>query len=57
MRVQLELNKTKFIIRIVCAEDDMKPGYVCESDVASKIYLSASEAVNKAYNNLFNNKT
>ncbi|CAB4387364.1 unnamed protein product [Rhizophagus irregularis] len=35
----------------------MKPGYVCESDVAAKIYLSASEAVNKTYNNLFNNKT
>ncbi|CAB4384438.1 unnamed protein product [Rhizophagus irregularis] len=57
MRVQLELNKTKFIVRIVSAEDNMKPGYVCESDVAAKIYLSASEAVNKTYNNLFNNKT
>ncbi|CAG8615304.1 6559_t:CDS:2 [Funneliformis caledonium] len=45
MRVQLELNKTKFIVRIVSVEDDMKPGYVCESDVASKIYLSASEAL------------
>ncbi|CAB4401772.1 unnamed protein product [Rhizophagus irregularis] len=57
MRVQLELNKTKFIVRIVSAEDNMKPGYVCKSDVAAKIYLSASEAVNKTYNNLFNNKT
>ncbi|CAB4473753.1 unnamed protein product [Rhizophagus irregularis] len=57
MRVQLELNKTKFIVCIVSAEDNMKPGYVCESDVAAKIYLSASEAVNKTYNNLFNNKT
>lgn len=37
MRVQLELNKTKFIVRIVSAEDNMKPGYVCESDVAAKI--------------------
>ncbi|CAB4376147.1 unnamed protein product [Rhizophagus irregularis] len=26
MRVQLELNKTKFIVRIVSAEDNMKPG-------------------------------
>ena len=57
MRVQLELNKTKFIIRIVSAEDGIKPGYICESDVAAKIYLSASEAVNKTYNSLFNNKT
>ena len=57
MRVQLELNKTKFIVRIVNAEDGIKPGYICESDVAAKVYLSASEAVNKTYNNLFNNKT
>jgi hypothetical protein len=41
MRVQLELN--------------IKPGYVCESDVIPKIYLSASEAINKTYRNLFNN--
>src|SRR5256885_8550723 len=47
MRVQLELNKTKFIVRIVSAEDDIKPGYICESDIAAKVYLSASEAVNK----------
>jgi len=51
------LNKTKFIVRIVSAEDGIKSGYVCESDVAAKVYLSASEAVNKTYNNLFNNKT
>ncbi|GES74920.1 hypothetical protein GLOIN_2v1535567 [Rhizophagus clarus] len=57
MRVQLELNKTIFIVRIVSAEDGIKPGYICESDVASKVYFSASEAVNKTYNNLFNNKT
>jgi hypothetical protein len=57
MRVQLELNKTKFIVRIVSAEDGIKPGYVCESDVASKVYLFASEAINKTYNSLFNNKT
>jgi hypothetical protein len=57
MRVQLELNKTKFIIRIVHAEDNTKPGYICESDVTAKIYLSASEAINKTYSNLFNNKT
>jgi len=57
MRVQLELNKTKFIIHVVNAEDGIKSGYVCESDVAAKVYLSASEAINKAYNNLFNNKT
>src|SRR6185437_4770842 len=57
MRVQLELNRTKFIVRVVSAEDGIKPGYVCESDIAAKIYLSASEAINKTYNNLFNNKT
>jgi hypothetical protein len=57
MRVQSELNETKFIVRIVSAEDGIKPGYICESDVASKVCLSASEAVNKTYNNLFNNKT
>src|SRR2546423_13654893 len=56
MRVQLKLNKIKFIIRIISAEDNMKSGYVCELDIAAKIYLSASEAINKAYNNLFNNK-
>jgi hypothetical protein len=47
MRVQLELNKTKFIVRIVSADDGIKPGYTCESDVAAKVYLSASEVVNK----------
>jgi hypothetical protein len=57
MKVQLELNKTKFIVRIVSAEDGIKPGYACESDVAAKVYLSASEAINKTYNSLFNNKT
>src|SRR5215469_5265965 len=57
MRVQLELNKTKFIVRIVSAEDSIRPGYICESDVSAKIYLSASKAVNKTYNSLFNNKT
>ncbi|RIA89220.1 hypothetical protein C1645_825178 [Glomus cerebriforme] len=36
-------------------EDNIKSGYTCESDVAVKIYLSASKAVNKTYNNLFNN--
>ncbi|CAG8485530.1 13164_t:CDS:2 [Funneliformis caledonium] len=51
MRVQLEFNKTKFIIRIVSAEDGIKPGYICESDVAAKVYLSALEAINKTYNN------
>ena len=53
----MELNKTKFIVRIVSAEDGIKPGYICESDIAAKVYLSTSEAVNKTYNNLFNNKT
>ncbi|RIB28724.1 hypothetical protein C2G38_2028290 [Gigaspora rosea] len=57
MRVQLELNRTKFIVRVISAEDGIKPDYVCESDIAAKIYLSASEAINKIYNNLFNNKT
>jgi hypothetical protein len=57
MRVQMELNKTKFIVRIINAEDGIKPGYICESDVATKVYLTASEAINKTYNNLFNNKT
>ncbi|GES91818.1 hypothetical protein GLOIN_2v1535567 [Rhizophagus clarus] len=57
MRVQIELNKTKLIVRIVSIEGNINPGYVCESDVDSKIYLSASEAINKTYNKLFNNKT
>ncbi|GBB85344.1 hypothetical protein RclHR1_01190020 [Rhizophagus clarus] len=57
MRVQIELNKTKLIVRIVSTEGNINPGYVCESDVDSKIYLSASEAINKTYNKLFNNKT
>ncbi|GET04417.1 hypothetical protein GLOIN_2v1535567 [Rhizophagus clarus] len=45
MRVQLELNKTIFIVRIISAEDGIKPGYICESDVTAKVYFSASEAV------------
>ena len=57
MRAQLELNKIKFIIRIVSVEDGIQPGYVCETDVAAKIHLSASKAINEFYNNLFNNKT
>src|SRR4051812_45329672 len=55
MRVQMELNKTKFIVRIISAEDGIKPGYICESNVAAKVYLTASEAINKTFNNLFNN--
>ncbi|RIA83802.1 P-loop containing nucleoside triphosphate hydrolase protein [Glomus cerebriforme] len=38
------------------AEDGIL-GYTCESNIAAKVYFSASEAVNKTYNNLFNNKT
>jgi hypothetical protein len=55
MRIQLELNKTKLIIRAV--NNDSKPGYVCESDETGEIYLSASEAINETYKKLFNNKT
>jgi len=47
MRVQLELNKIEFVIRIVSVEDNSRPGYVCESDTTSKIYLTASEAINE----------
>src|SRR6266542_2196958 len=57
MRVQLELNKTEFVVRIVSVEDNSRLGYVCESDTTSKIYLTASEAINETYKNLFNNKT
>ena len=38
IRIQLELNKTKFIVHIVSAEDGIQPGYICESDVAAKVY-------------------
>ncbi|GES95089.1 hypothetical protein GLOIN_2v1535567 [Rhizophagus clarus] len=57
MRVQIELNKTKLIVHIVSTEGNINPGYVCESDVDSKIYLFISEAINKTYNKLFNNKS
>ncbi|CAG8484631.1 14484_t:CDS:2 [Funneliformis caledonium] len=43
MRMQLELSKTKFIVRIINTEDSIKLGYICESDVAVKVYFSASE--------------
>src|SRR5437764_1161720 len=57
MRAQMELNKTKFIIRIISVEDGIQPDYVCETDVDAKVHLSASKAINETYNNLFNNKT
>jgi len=56
MRTQMELNNTKFIIRIISVEDGIQPGYVCETDVDAKVHLSASKAINETYNNLFNNK-
>ncbi|RHZ78583.1 hypothetical protein Glove_159g29 [Diversispora epigaea] len=57
MKVQIELNKTKFIVHIVSTEDNIKPGYICESDNTSRIYLTASEAINETYNQFFNTGT
>lgn len=55
MRIQVELNKTKLVIRVV--NNDDKPGYVCESDETGEIYLSPSEAINETYKKLFDNRT
>src|SRR3954468_5975176 len=49
MRVQLELNKKEFIIRVISTNNNIRPGYVCESDNTGKVYLTASEAVNETY--------
>jgi hypothetical protein len=57
MRVRLELNKREFIIRIVSTNNNIRPGYVCESDITAKIYLTASEAINEAYKKIFNTGT
>ncbi|CAG8694420.1 16861_t:CDS:1, partial [Funneliformis caledonium] len=54
MRVCLELNKREFIICIVSINNNIRPGYVCESDITAKIYLIASEAINEAYKKIFN---
>ena len=55
MRIQVEFNKTKLVIRII--NNDNKPGYVCESDEPGEIYLSPSEAINEMYKKLFDNRT
>jgi hypothetical protein len=57
MRVQLELNKKEFIIRIVSTNNNTRPGYICESDSTAKIYLTASEAINETYKKIFNTGT
>ncbi|CAH1769505.1 11512_t:CDS:1, partial [Entrophospora sp. SA101] len=53
MRVQLTL----FIIRIVSRNNNTRPGYICESDTTGEVYPSASEAINETYKKLFNTKT
>ena len=57
MRVQVELNETKFIICIVNTDNNTNPGYVCELDITGKVYLGSSEAINETYKKLFNTKT
>ncbi|RHZ79174.1 hypothetical protein Glove_151g137 [Diversispora epigaea] len=58
MKVQIVLNKTKFIIRTIYDKTNiMQPGYICENDDDSQIYLTASEAINKAYKKLFDTET
>jgi hypothetical protein len=58
MRIQIILNKTKFIIHTICdMSNTMQPGYVCENDVDGQIHLTASEAINKVYKKFFNTET
>ena len=57
MRVQLELNEIKFIIRVISTDNNTKPGYVCESDITGRVYSSPSEVINETYKKLFNTKT
>jgi len=44
MRVQVILNGKEFIIRVVhnTKENNLKPGYICESDLDSEICSSTS---------------
>ena len=51
MRVQVTLNRKEFIIIVVCntKENDLKPGYICESDLDSEICSSASEVINEIW--------
>jgi hypothetical protein len=56
MRIRVILSDEEFIIRVIVhntKENNPKPGYVCESDVDSKIYASASELVNETYKKYF----
>jgi hypothetical protein len=56
MRIRIILSDKEFIIRVIVhntKENNLKPGYVCESDVDSKIYASASELVNETYKKYF----
>ena len=57
MRVQLELNKREFTVRVVSTNNNTRPGYVCESDNTGKVYLTASEAVNETSKKFFNTGT
>src|SRR5271168_2539611 len=57
MRVQLELNKREFIVRVISADNNIRTGYMCESDTTAKVYLTASEAINETYKKIFNTGT
>ncbi|RHZ44282.1 hypothetical protein Glove_744g11 [Diversispora epigaea] len=58
MRIQIILNKTQFIIHTICDKSNiMQPSYIIESDSNGQVYLSASEAINKAYKKVFNVET
>ena|SRR5205085_4686875 len=56
MRVQVTLNRKEFIIRVVrnTKENNLKPGYICESDLDSEICSSASEVINEIWKKHFN---
>ncbi|RHZ75354.1 hypothetical protein Glove_216g176 [Diversispora epigaea] len=57
-RIQIKLNKIKFIIRIICNESNtIQSSYVCENDINDKIYLTTSEAINETYKKIFNMET
>src|SRR5438034_11810595 len=55
MRIKFELNQEELIIRVV--DNNLKPGYVCESDTEAMIYSTSSAAINETYKKIFDAKT
>ena len=55
MRIKFEFNQKEFIIRVV--DNNLKPGYVCESDTEAIIYSTSSAAINETYKKIFDIKT